>query len=103
MTGTVTLYAEFTALPAAADEVERLVRALADDVRAEPGNLVFDVYRVDDEADRFFVFEVYRDADAFAAHLAAPYGAAFNARLGELIVEDGSQLTFLRPSAVRVR
>ena len=35
----------------------------------------------------------------FETHLAAPYGAVFNAALGDLIVEDGSQLSFLRPTA----
>ena len=37
--------------------------------------------------------EAYQDGDAFAAHLAAPYGAVFNGALGPLIVEDGSVLT----------
>ena len=39
--------------------------------------------------------EAYRDEEAFAAHLAASYGATFNAALVPLIVEDGSVLTFL--------
>ena len=43
------------------------------------------------------MIEAYRDEEAFAAHLAAPYGAEFNAALVPLIVEDGSVLTFLTP------
>ena len=41
--------------------------------------------------------EAYRDEEAFAEHLAAAYGAEFNAALGPLIVEDGSVLTFMAP------
>ncbi|HEY9308179.1 MAG TPA: hypothetical protein VIP82_10300 [Microbacterium sp.] len=44
---------------------------------------------------RFVVTEAYRDAAAFAEHLAAPHGTVFNAALGPLIVERGSVLTFL--------
>jgi quinol monooxygenase YgiN len=110
--GAVTLVAEFTALGGREDEVERLIVGLADDVRREPGCLDFTPHRVATApADlavaagpapvgaRFVVTETYRDADAFAAHIAAPYGAVFNAALGPLIEEDGSVLTFLRPLA----
>ena len=36
--------------------------------RGEPGNLRFDVLRKVDEPGRFFLYEVYRTADDFAAH-----------------------------------
>ena len=42
-----------------------------------------------------FVFERYADEEAFQTHIGADYGAVFNAALGDLIEEDGSQLTFL--------
>ncbi|GAA1518743.1 quinol monooxygenase YgiN [Agromyces terreus] len=104
----VRLIAEFTALPGHEEEVERLLLGLAADVRREPGCLGFEPHRVvappatvDVAAgpapvgSRFIVTEEYRDAEAFAAHLSAPYGAVFNAALVPLIVEDGSVLTFL--------
>ena len=104
----VRLIAEFTALPGREEEVERLLLALTQQVRREPGCLDFTPHRVAPaplagvEASvaapvgrRFVVTERYRDASAFAAHLAAPYGPPFNAALGPLIEEDGSQLTFL--------
>ena len=56
-------------------------------------------YSIGIDPDKFFVYEVYADEDAFAAHIAAPYGAPFNARLNELIVEPHSLLTFLTPIA----
>lgn len=89
------LYAEFTALPGQEAVVAELVAALALQVRAEPGNVVFDAHRVADEPSRFFVYEVYADDAAFTTHITASYGAAFNAALVPLIVEDGSKLTWL--------
>lgn len=91
----VILYAEFTALRGQEQAVADLIEGLARDVHAEPGNEEFTVYRERDEPRRFVVFERYADEDAFQAHLSAPYGAVFNAALGSLIEEDGSQLTFL--------
>ena len=95
---TVTLYAEFTARPGAEDAVAGLVRDFAARVRAEPGNVMFEPSTVEDEPRRWFVYEVYRDAAAFQAHIAADYGAAFNSSLGPFIEEDGSRLTRLSPA-----
>ena len=95
----VRLYAEFTAVPGAADEVEPLIQAYAQVVRAEPGNVVFDVYRRIEAPERFFVFEAYRDRDAFNAHLSAEASTVFNAKLAPRIVEPHSMLSFLTPVA----
>ncbi len=89
------LYSEFTALPGQEAEVSTLVNGLAAVVRAEPGNVAFEPYVERDRPEHWFVYEVYRDEQAFEAHITAAYGAVFNARLNELIAEDGSQLTFL--------
>ncbi|MEF3402924.1 putative quinol monooxygenase [Agromyces sp. CCNWLW203] len=113
--GRVELIAEFTAIPGREEEVERLLLALTAEVRRESGCLDFTPHRVAAAPSgaafaaaaaatgpapvgaRFVVTEVYRDASAFAEHLAAPYGADFNAALAPLIVERGSVLTFLAP------
>ena len=42
-------------------------------VRDEPGCLRFDVCSVDGEQNRFVLYELYTDADAFAAHKQAPH------------------------------
>ena len=108
--GQVELVAEFTALPGREQQVEQLLLELPHAVRADAGCLVFDPYVVTGppsgagvvatpapDGTRYVVVEAYRDADAFAAHLAAPHGAVFNAALRPLIAEpDGSRLTFLR-------
>ena len=67
------LYAEFTANPGSEERVTELVRALAEQVRAEPGNLVFNPHTLVDEPRRWFVYEEYRDEAAFHEHLAALY------------------------------
>lgn len=92
----VALHATFTARPGEAAAVADLIAAYADQVRAEPGNLVFEAARLRDAPDSFFVYEVYRDEAAFQAHLSAPQNATLNAALTPLITEPESQLTFLR-------
>ncbi|KPI22660.1 Antibiotic biosynthesis monooxygenase [Actinobacteria bacterium OV320] len=94
-----TLLAEFTAREGAEDEVARLIGDYALKVREEEGNIAFDVYTKAADARAFWIFEAYRDEDAFQAHLNAPYGAPFNAVLVPLIEEDASVLTFLNPLA----
>ncbi|MFE9676862.1 putative quinol monooxygenase [Streptomyces sp. NPDC006259] len=96
-----TLLAEFTAREGTRDEVARLIGDYALKVRQEEGNITFDVYTKAAHPRSFWIFEVYRDEDAFQAHLNAPYGGPFNAALAPLIEEDASVLTFLSAVAVR--
>jgi quinol monooxygenase YgiN len=91
------LYAEFTAIRGAEERVAELVRALTERVRAEPGNLAFTPHTLRDDPRRWFVYEVYRDEEAFREHLAADYGTTFNAALADLVEGGGSRLTFLSP------
>ena len=92
-----TLLAEFTAREGAEAEVTRLILEYTEKVREEEGNLVFDVYTKASHPRAYWIFEVYRDEDAFQSHLKAPYGGPFNAALTPLIEEDASVLTFLNP------
>jgi len=109
----VELVARFTALPGHEEEVAGLLLGLTAKVREEPGCLAFEPYRVaappagsgveggeagpEPVGAGFVVVEAYRDEAAFAEHIAAPYGAEFNAALGPLIAEDASVLSFLAP------
>jgi len=92
----VVLYAEFTAYKGREAEVTALLAALTAQVRAEPGNVLFEPAILADNPRRFFVYEAYRDEAAFEAHLAAAYGVEFNVALAYLIEGDGSSLTMLR-------
>ena len=91
----VILYAEFTAKPGTESQVEALISGLAQDVRREPGNTEFTVYRERDNPRKFFVFEQYLDEASFETHISAEYGAIFNRQLSSLIDEGESQLTWL--------
>ena len=91
----VILYAEFTAKPGTESQVEALISGLAQDVRREPGNSEFTVYRERDNPRKFFVFEQYLDEASFETHISAEYGAIFNRQLSSLIEEGESQLTWL--------
>ncbi|TPQ18051.1 putative quinol monooxygenase [Streptomyces sporangiiformans] len=94
---TKTLFAEFTARKGEEDDVARLMRDYARKVREEDGNLAFDVYTKASNPRAYWIFEAYRDEDAFQAHLNAPYGVPFNTALAPLIEEDASVLTFVDP------
>jgi quinol monooxygenase YgiN len=93
------LYARFTALPDCVDTEGELLAALAVRVRSEPGNVQFDAW-LEKDTRIYFVYEVYQDDDAFAAHINTNYGAVFNKRLGPLIEEPHSMLTWLTPVVV---
>ncbi|MBM7808389.1 quinol monooxygenase YgiN [Geodermatophilus bullaregiensis] len=56
-------------------------------VRDEPGCLRFDVCSVESDENRFVLYELYTDADAFAAHKASPHFARWRA-VAERVVES---------------
>lgn len=55
------------------DALVELFQRMAPLSRAEPGCLRYDAYEDPENADTFFVFEEYVDAEAFAAHRASPH------------------------------
>jgi autoinducer 2-degrading protein len=55
-------------------------------VRDEPGCLRFDVCSVDSDENRFVLYELYTDADAFAAHKAAPHFAQWRTIAEQVLV-----------------
>lgn len=91
-----TLYAEFTVKAGHEERVAEMMATLTTHVRNEPGNLLFNAYTRENDPRSYFVFEIYRDDDAFEEHIAADYGARFNSELSAHIEEDGSVLTHLR-------
>lgn len=95
----VSLYAEFSALAGNEAHVAELIAEFASQVRAEPGNVVFDPFIVPGSG-AFFVVETYVDESAFASHLASEHGLAFNVSLAPLIVGGQSTLTQLHAIAV---
>lgn len=99
----VILYATFTARSGNEAVVADLLCAYAASVRREPGNVLFQASHRLDEPGSFFVYEEYVDEAAFQTHLATSSGKLFNAKLGPLIVEPQSRLTFLRAVSPGIR
>jgi (4S)-4-hydroxy-5-phosphonooxypentane-2,3-dione isomerase len=60
-------------------------------VREEPGCLRFDVSAVAADANRFFLYELYTDAEAFEAHKASPHFAQWR-EIAERVLVPGSQV-----------
>lgn len=56
-------------------------------VRDEPGCLRFDVCSVDGDQDRFVLYELYTDVEAFAAHKCAPHFARWRT-VAEQVLES---------------
>jgi quinol monooxygenase YgiN len=93
---TVPLMARITSLPGQERIVGGMLVEYAQQVRAEPGNLVFAPNTLSEDASQFVVYEEYLDEAAFAAHLASPHNADFNRRLAPLVVGGVSTLVALR-------
>jgi quinol monooxygenase YgiN len=55
-------------------------------VRDEPGCLRFDICSVGSDENRFVLYELYTDADAFAAHKAAPHFAEWRTVAEQVVV-----------------
>ena len=53
----------------------------------EPGNLRFDVIQQDDDPDRFMLYEVYLDADAFDAHKQTDHYATWRDAVADWMAE----------------
>jgi quinol monooxygenase YgiN len=70
----ITFIARMTVRPEHATAYEALLTEVRDLTRAkEPGVVYYDFGKSADHADEYVVVEVYRDADAHAAHMAQPW------------------------------
>jgi quinol monooxygenase YgiN len=67
--------------------------------RAEPGCLRFDVLRERDEANRFVLYELYTDEDAFfIGHRGAAHYPAWTALCERCVAPDGRHNTYAVPA-----
>ena len=69
----VKITASLTAHPGKADELRALLLGMVPHCRAEPGNLRWDIWRDPAVPERYVLDELYRDADAAAAHRQTPH------------------------------
>ena len=90
------LYATFTASVGKEAEVAALISGLQEQVRQEPGNLVFQATTRQGNPREFFVYEEYVDEAAFQAHMGSDAFKEFSKSLAEFI--DGApEFSFLTP------
>jgi autoinducer 2-degrading protein len=69
---------------------EEFIRASLENARhtiQEPGNLRFDVIQQIDDADRFLLYEVYRDEAGMEAHKTTAHYAAWRDAVGPWMAE----------------
>jgi (4S)-4-hydroxy-5-phosphonooxypentane-2,3-dione isomerase len=80
---------EFRLKPGARDRFVELVTVnAATSVRDEPGCRRFDILLPEGNVDRVDLYEIYDDAEAFAAHLETPHFKRFKAASAELIEQQ---------------
>lgn len=60
-------------------------------VNNEPGCIRFDVLADPDDPNRFTLYELYRDADALAAHRATPHFASWREAAARVLEPEGGQ------------
>jgi quinol monooxygenase YgiN len=80
-------FAKFTARSGYGQKVvEALENALAG-ARTEPGTQVYAIHQQDDDPDVVWMYEVYADADARAAHSASAATSTLRAAVADLLAE----------------
>jgi autoinducer 2-degrading protein len=84
----VAVIARVKAKEGKAEELIAAFRPLLGQAEKEPGTLVYAVNRSKDDPHLFWVYELYADGDAFAAHSGSDAMAAAGPVLGELIAES---------------
>jgi len=80
----VKIVAVLTARAGTVDRLRALLDSMLEPSRAEPGNLRYDLWQDQGNADRFILDELYVDGDAIAAHRATPHFQNYLARIGDL-------------------
>ncbi|WP_282601734.1 putative quinol monooxygenase [Paracoccus sp. PARArs4] len=97
---TIGVIARITPLAGREQAVEDRLAQLAQDVRAEEGNLLFYIYLGDGPDGRgITIVEEYRDEAAFRTHIDAPHTVAFNAELTGMAEGGASDVKMVRPFA----
>jgi quinol monooxygenase YgiN len=79
------------------ESVESFKKATLANARAsltEPGVVRFDVIQQQDDAGRFVLMEVYRDADAVVAHKKTPHYAVWLEEVTSMMAEPRRKVSF---------
>ena len=84
MTTTVKIVAILTARPGKAEALRAPLDGMLAPSRAEAGNLRYDLWRDQTDANRFVLDELYADNDAIAAHRASAHFQDYLSRINDL-------------------
>jgi len=79
------------------ESVEEFSRATVENARAsvqEPGIVRFDLVRQQDDATRFVLIEIYRDAEAAAAHKLTAHYAKWRDVVAPMMAEPRSSVKY---------
>jgi quinol monooxygenase YgiN len=69
----ITIIAKWTIIPEHREFVMERLRAMIKESRQEPGNLRYDLFRMDANQDEVLLHEEYESPEAFQVHRDAPY------------------------------
>ncbi len=84
----ISVAARLETRPGTRETVEQLLRELVDSqTMGEPGTQLFIISRSADEPDVLLVYELYRDAEARAAHHSSERFLALSPRIRDLLVD----------------
>lgn len=84
MSSHVKITAILAALPGRDSALQALLEDMAPHCRAEPGNLRWDVWRDRSQPGTYVLDELYRDADAAAAHRETPHYLHYLSQIPDL-------------------
>ncbi|ASG24888.1 putative quinol monooxygenase [Nitrospirillum viridazoti] len=84
MTHSVKITAVLIARPGKLDELKALLAGMVAPSRAEPGNLRWDIWQDQADANRFVLDELYVDNDAIAAHRATAHFQNYLSRINDV-------------------
>jgi quinol monooxygenase YgiN len=84
MTAPRKITAILTAKPGHGSALEALLKGMTGPSRAEPGNLRYDLWRDQDDPNRFVLDELYADSDAVQAHRETPHFKTYLDLIGDL-------------------
>lgn len=80
--------------PGAGDAFIAATKENARNSRLEPGVVRFDLLRVQGEQNRFALVEIYRDADAAAAHKETAHYKTWRDEVADLMAESRSSMKY---------
>jgi quinol monooxygenase YgiN len=84
----VTVVAYLTPRPGKEDDLRDVLLSLVEPTHAEPGCIVYDLHRSNDDPCVFLYFEIWRSEEDLQAHLEMPHLEPLFARKEELLAQE---------------